>query len=591
MKYPKEYLDEIKTRLKVSTVVSKTVNLKKRGKEFVGLSPFKTEKTPSFTVNDEKEFYHCFATSEHGNIFDFVMKTQNLKFGEAVKSLANLAGMRPYTFSKQDEEREKNWQEYCSIYNQYVEFYHDEILKNEKAGNARDYLKKRNLSKEEVKTFKIGYVERNPNFYQKLNNEFSEKALIESGLFYLDEKKKTYIERFRDRIIFPINNISGQPIGLGGRTFQENNYLAKYINSPETPFFKKGSNLYNLNLARKLSNKIDHVYLVEGYMDVIGLSKNGIENVVANLGTSLTDKQILILNQFFDDIIICFDGDESGYKAAVRAAENSIKELLPEKQISFIFLPNNEDPDSFTNKNGKNYFIDFTKQNKISIHQFIFDHYNKQTDNNPSSLAIFEKKLRSIANTIRDKFIQKYVLEYFLERVSSFTPHLNNYKKKFLTKKLKSLKSTQKYFNESKSISQIEIKEFSLLYLILNNLKIFQENVHLIEEIKLFTTENKLVFDAVLSMLKSDDKFTIDDLSIDSQLIDKIFKFASIKHILNNYKNNRDKIFYLLEEIVKDLKNYELELRIEELESKFAKDLSESTFNEIKELKKSQNIN
>ena len=591
MKYPKEYLDEIKTRLKVSTVVSKTVNLKKRGKEFVGLSPFKIEKTPSFTVNDEKEFYHCFATSEHGNIFDFVMKTQNLKFGEAVKSLANLAGMRPYTFSKQDEEREKNWQEYCSIYNQYVEFYHDEILKNEKAENARDYLKKRNLSKEEVKTFKIGYVERNPNFYQKLNNEFSEKALIESGLFYLDEKKKTYIERFRDRIIFPINNISGQPIGLGGRTFQENNYLAKYINSPETPFFKKGSNLYNLNLARKLSNKIDHVYLVEGYMDVIGLSKNGIENVVANLGTSLTDKQILILNQFFDDIIICFDGDESGYKAAVRAAENSIKELLPEKQISFIFLPNNEDPDSFTNKNGKNYFIDFTKQNKISIHQFIFDHYNKQTDNNPSSLAIFEKKLRSIANTIRDKFIQKYVLEYFLERVSSFTPHLNNNKKKFLTKKLKSLKSTQKYFNESKSISQIEIKEFSLLYLILNNLKIFQENVHLIEKIKLFTTENKLVFDAVLSRLKNDDKFMIDDLSIDSQLIDKIFKFASIKHILNNYKNNRDKIFYLLEEIVKDLKNYELELRIEELESKFAKDLSESTFDEIRKLKKSQNIN
>jgi len=591
MKYPKEYLDEIKTRLKVSTVVSKTVNLKKRGKEFVGLSPFKTEKTPSFTVNDEKEFYHCFATSEHGNIFDFVMKTQNLKFGEAVKSLANLAGMRPYTFSKQDEEREKNWQEYCSIYNQYVEFYHDEILKNEKAGNARDYLKKRNLSKEEVKTFKIGYVERNPNFYQKLNNEFSEKALIESGLFYLDEKKKTYIERFRDRIIFPINNISGQPIGLGGRTFQENNYLAKYINSPETPFFKKGSNLYNLNLARKLSNKIDHVYLVEGYMDVIGLSKNGINNAVANLGTSLTDKQIIILNQFFEDIIICFDGDESGYKAAVRAAENSIKELLPEKQISFIFLPNNEDPDSFTNKNGKNYFIDFTKQNKISIHQFIFDHYNKQTDNNPSSLAIFEKKLRSIANTIKDKFIQKYVLEYFLERVSSFTPHLNNNKKKFLTKKLKSLKSTQKYFNESKSISQIEIKEFSLLYLILNNLKIFQENVHLIEKIKLFTTENKLVFDAVLSRLKNDDKFMIDDLSIDSQLIDKIFKFASIKHILNNYKNNRDKIFYLLEEIVKDLKNYELELRIEELESKFAKDLSESTFNEIKELKKSQNIN
>ena len=386
-------------------------------------------------MNDEKEFYHCFATSEHGNIFDFLMKTQNLKFGEAVKSLANLAGMRPYTFSKQDEEREKNWQEYCSIYNQYVNFYHDEILKNEKAGIARSYLKQRNLSKEEVKKFKIGYVEKNPNFYEKLKKEFSEKILIESGLFYLDEKNKSYIERFRNRIIFPINNVSGQPIGLGGRIFQENNYTAKYINSPETPFFKKGANLYNLDLARKLSNKIDHIYLVEGYMDVVGLNKNGIENVVANLGTSLTDRQILVLNQFFDDIIICFDGDESGYKAALRAAENSIKELQPEKNISFLFLPDGEDPDSFANKNGKQNFIDFTKQSKISIHQFIFNHYKKQTSNNPSSMAIFEKKLRSITGTIKDDYIKKYVLEYFLEQVSLLTPHSNMTKKQFILKK------------------------------------------------------------------------------------------------------------------------------------------------------------
>ena len=336
MKYPKEYLDEIKTRLKVSSVVSKTVNLKKRGKEFVGLSPFKTEKTPSFTVNDEKGFYHCFSTSEHGNIFDFIMKTQNLKFGEAVKFLANLAGMQPYTFSNKDLEREKAWQKYSSIFNQYVQFYHDRFLTNENSNIAREYLRNRNLSKEEVNKFKIGYVEKNSNFYEKLIKEFDEKTLIETGLFYLDEKKHLYVERFRNRIIFPINNISGQPIALGGRTIQENNYLAKYINSPETPFFKKGSNLYNLDVARKFSNKIDHIYLVEGYMDVVGLSKNGIENVVANLGTSLTDKQILILNQFFDDVIICFDGDESGYKAALRAAENSIKELV--RKTKFLFI-------------------------------------------------------------------------------------------------------------------------------------------------------------------------------------------------------------------------------------------------------------
>ena len=591
MKYPKEYLDEIKTRLKVSSVVSKTVNLKKRGKEFVGLSPFKTEKTPSFTVNDEKGFYHCFSTSEHGNIFDFVMKTQNLKFGEAVKFLANLAGMQPYTFSKQDLEKEKAWQKYSSVYNQYVQFYHDELLKSENSNIAREYLRDRKLSKEEVDKFKIGYVEKNPSFYEKLKKNFDEKTLIETGLFYLDEKKNIYVERFRDRVIFPINSISGQPIGLGGRTIQKNNYLAKYINSPETSFFKKGSNLYNLDIARKFSNKIDHVYLVEGYMDVVGLSKNGIENVVANLGTSLTDRQILILNQFFDDVIICFDGDESGYKAALRAAESSIKELLPEKQISFLFLPNNEDPDSFTNKNGKDYFIDFSKKNKISIHQFIFEHYKKETNNNPSSMAIFEKKLREIANTIKDKLIKKYILEYFLEKIFSLTPHTNNNKKQFIRKKVSSLKATQRYFHESKSLSQIEIKEFSLLYLIINNLDIFQENIHLIEKMKLFTNENKLVFDAVISKLKSGNKFSIDDLSIDKQLINRIIKFASIKHILKNYQNDHEKIFDLLQEIERDLKNYELELRIEELESKFAEDFSENTFNEIKELKKLQNIN
>ncbi len=591
MKYPKEYLDEIKTRLKVSSVVSKSVVLKKRGKEYVGLSPFKNEKTPSFTVNDEKEFYHCFATSEHGNIFDFVMKTQNLKFGEAVRHLAQLAGMQPYMFSRQDEEREKKWKEYLSIYSQYVDFYHNELLKNDAYTKARNYLKNRSLGKEEVKKFKIGFIEKNPNFFDKLKNEFSEQTLIESGLFYLDEKKNIYVERFRGRLIFPINNISGQPIALGGRIIEDLDYLAKYINSPETNFFKKGSNLYNLDLARKLSNKLNHIYLVEGYMDVVGLSKNGIENVVANLGTSLTDKQILTLNQFFDDLIICFDGDESGYKAALRAAENSIKELRPEKQISFLFLPDKEDPDSYVNKHGKDYFIDFTRQSKISIHQFIFGHYKKQTKNNPSSMAIFEKKLRSIANSIKDDFIKKYVLEFFLEKIAELTPHSNQNNKKFFVKKTKTLESTKKHFKESQSLTAVELKEFSLLYLIMNNLNLIQENIHLIENIRLFTDMNKQILDVIISKLKSGATVDIQDLSLDKQLLDKINKFAPIKHILKNKSNNDHQVIEILEDISRDLVNYDLEFRIQQLESKFSKDLSEATFNELKELKKKQNIN
>ena len=591
MKYPKEYLDEIKSRLKVSSVVSRTVNLKKRGKEYIGLSPFKNEKTPSFTVNDEKGFYHCFSTSEHGNIFDFLMKTQNLKFGEAVKSLASLAGMQPYTFSKADEEREKNREKYSLIYNKYVDYYHNELINNENSKYVIEYLNKRKITFQQIKKFKIGFVEKNPNFFETLKRDFEDKNIIETGLFYFDEKRKKYVERFRERIIFPINNISGKPIALGGRTIQNRNYLAKYINSPETIFFKKGSNLYNLDFVRKLSNKVNNVFLVEGYMDVIGLSNNGIENAVANLGTSLTERQILVLNQYFEHVVICFDGDESGYKAALRAAENAIKELQPEKKISFLFLPDNEDPDSFSNNKGKEYFLKYAKDNSISIHRFIFEHYKKQTENNPSSMAIFEKKLRLITNTIKDEFIKKYILEFFLEKISLLTPYSNVSKKQFFSKKTQSLKSTQKHFNETKTLSTIELKEFSLLYLIMNNLDIFQENIHLIENIKFFTNENKLIFEAILLKLKNKEKLTLNDLKIDSQIVERIFKFASIKHILNNYKSDQQKIFELLEEFSRDLKNYELELRIEELESKFSKDLSETTFNEIRELKKKQKIN
>jgi len=589
MKYPKEYLDEIRTRLKVSAVVSKTVSLKKRGKEFIGLSPFKNERTPSFTVNDEKGFYHCFSTSEHGNIFDFLMKTQNLKFGEAVRTLANLAGMRPYTFSKKDEEREKKKQTYISIYKKYINFYHEKLIKNNP--NVKEYLKKRNLNINDVNNFKIGFVDKESNLYSELINKFDKKIVDDSGLFYFDEKNKKFVERFRDRLIFPINNLSGEPIALGGRIISQNNYLAKYINSPETEFFKKGSNLYNLDKARKFSNIYEKIYLVEGYMDVIGLNSKGIENSVANLGTSLTERQILVLNQFFNHIVICFDGDESGYKAAVRAAENFIKELKPEKKISFLFLPEKEDPDSFINKNGKEYFLKYSDKNLIEIHEFLFEHFKKETDNNPSSLAIFEKKLRLICNTVKDEYIKKYILEFFLEKISILTPFSNYNKGKFKIKNQKSLSSTQKYFNETKSLSGVELKEYSFLYLIINDLDLIRDNLNLIKEVKLFSKENKLVFSKIIEKLRNEQNLSIDNLDVDQQLIDKIFKFASIKNILQNKVHENDKILELLDELVRDLKNYELEFRIEELESKFSQDLSETTFNEIRELKKLQKIN
>ena len=590
MKYPKEYLDEIKTRLKVSNVVSKYVQLKKRGKEFVGLSPFKNEKTPSFTVNDEKGFFHCFSTSEHGNIFDFLMKTQNLKFGEAVKTLALQAGMRPYTFSKADEEREQALKDYTSLYSEYVNFYHNELLNNPETKSSLDYLKNRKLTLETIKNFKLGYVKKNSNIFENLKKNFNEKILKECGIFYFDEKKNIFVDRFRDRIIFPINSISGSPIAIGGRIMQKNSFFAKYINSPETQFFKKGNNLYNIDRARKLSNKINQIFLVEGYMDVISLNNRGIENCVANLGTALTERQVAILNQFFNEIVICFDGDESGYKAAVRAAENSIKELKPEKQISFLFLPDNEDPDTFISKNGKEKFLKYYETNKILIHEFLFDNLKKQSNSSPTSLAILEKKLRFISNTIKDQYIKKYVLDFFLGKIFELTPNLSK-GKQFTIKHVASLSATKQIYNETISITKEQLQEFSIFYLIINNFNFFKKNVSTLNDLKFITDDGEKVFSELLKLLNSEDEINSNMLPIDTDMLNKINKFASVKHISKNIQRDENKLEEIFNEMKKDLKNLFIEKRISQLESKFSENMDENTFNEIKELKKLQNNN
>jgi DNA primase len=232
MKYPKEYLDEIKLRLKVSQVVGKSVQLKKRGKEFIGLSPFKNEKSPSFTVNDEKEFYHCFSSSEHGNIFDFVMKTKSIGFGEAVRTLAAEAGMQPYRFSNFDKKKDLRFQNYKNIFKDYSKHFHQQLfLENNK--ESLNYLLKRGLSKTIIEEFQLGYVPWKNNFYEELLEKYNEEDINLTGLYYKNDKSGKYVDRFNSRIIFPVNNITGDTVAFGGRIIQEGK-LAKYIISPET---------------------------------------------------------------------------------------------------------------------------------------------------------------------------------------------------------------------------------------------------------------------------------------------------------------------------------------------------------------------
>ena len=518
------------------------------------------------------------------------MKTQNLKFGEAVRSLADQAGLQPYRFTKQDEQREKEWNLYTEMYSNYIER-NKKNLASSTTVNKKviDYLKKRNLDHKSIEEFNIGYVPYNSKTFLELKNQFEEKSLQDSGLFYLDESRNIYVDRFRGRLIFPIYSLSGKPIAVGGRIIEDNKKIAKYVNSPETNFFKKGNNLYNLNKARKISNKYDEVYLVEGYMDVIKLYNNQILNCVANLGTALTNKQILLLGQFFSEIIICFDGDESGYQAALRAAENSLKFLQPEKQISFLFLPNGEDPDSFVESKGKEYFLKYSNDNKTQIHKFIFNHYLTKSKKTPTELAMIEKKLSILANSINDTVVKKYVLGFFLDQLSNFLPSKSNFlQNNYRFKKARSLEITKNIYKETQKFSSIEIKELSILYIILNNLDFFYHRLDLLNDLLFFSKENKILFQLVEQSLKNGNYNNID---IDTKYLDNISKFATVKHIVKKNDDNHSKLLEIFEDIKKDLKTYSLELRIQELESKFAEDFNQNTFDEIRRLKKEQNIN
>jgi len=296
-----------------------------------------------------------------------------------------------------------------------------------------------------------------------------------------------------------------------------------------------------------------------------------------------------MVTQFFDNIVICFDGDESGYKAAIRAAENSIKSVLPDKQIYFLFLPDGEDPDTYVEKKGKREFLDYYKNNKIPVHKLIFEHYKKESSSSPSSLASLEKKLKSIANTVKDSVVKKYILGYFLENLAEYSPEtiFKNFKKSSINFH-KPLDKTKKLFKDTENFSSTDIKEFCLLYIMINNLNFFYQRSDLLENVKFFKKENGLVFNKVLECLKSGN---FDGLQIDDQLFDQIEKYANIKHIVRTNDKDESKIVEIFNDIKNELKTHDLELRIQELESKFAEDFSQNTFDEINRLKKEQNIN
>ena len=589
MKYPKEYLDEIKLRLKVSQVVAKSVKLKKRGKEFIGLSPFSNEKTPSFTVNDEKGFYHCFSSAEHGNIFDFLMKTKNYKFGEAVRTLAAEAGMEPYKFTKQDEEKDNRWEIYKKILKRYSDFCHETLISG-KHTEILEYLNKRKVTKKEIVFFKIGYSATNDNFYEELKKEFSEKQIANSGIYYLDEKKKQYVNRFRNRIIFPVKSLNGSIFALGGRTLSKTNF-AKYINSPETEFYKKGNNLYNINSAKEFRNDNDEIFIVEGYMDVVNLHKFGIGNVVANLGTAMTERQITLTWKFFKNPIICMDGDVSGQKAALRAAERLFPLMKPDFNIYFLALPENLDPDSYINQKGKESFLELAKR-KMQIQDFVWScYYQDVNKNDPHSLSLFEKKIKALCKEVQDKTLAKYFLDNFIRRINELTPYLNFKKNKFSRFKeaINPLQQTKDAYKQRDKFNEEELKEFSILFLIINNLDIFRKNIELISEITFSKDIMNELKKKIIDYLISEKFFDKKKLEIEDfeekfkDVINIIIINAPVKII---YKNKSDEqIILMFGEIMEEIKKIDLSDKIQSLEDKVSLNLDENLYSELLSLR------
>ncbi|HEX7053560.1 MAG TPA: DNA primase [Burkholderiales bacterium] len=372
---PDSFKQDLLNRVDIVDVVSRYVQLKKGGANYLGLCPFHSEKTPSFTVSPTKQFYHCFGCGAHGNAIGFLMSYASMGYVDAIKDLASQVGMqvpesRPAT--PQELARRERETDLAGVMEKAMDFYRAEL---KKSPQAIAYLKGRGLTGEIAARFRIGYA---PDDWQGLKNAFedySQPSLVEAGLVIEGEGKR--YDRFRDRVMFPIFNARGAVIGFGGRVLGEGE--PKYLNSPETPLFEKGRELYGLVQAREAIRNDGRVLVVEGYMDVVALAQHGVGNAVATLGTATTPFHVAKLLRLADEVVFCFDGDAAGRKAAWRALEVSLPLAPDAKPIRFLFLPEGEDPDSYVRRHGAEEFRRRVREAE-TLSQFLLAQLRAESD-------------------------------------------------------------------------------------------------------------------------------------------------------------------------------------------------------------------
>ena len=376
MSIPSTFIDRLLSSINIVDVIGRRLTLERKGGAYWAKCPFHgsgEERTASFKVYEETGTYHCFGCKESGNAIHFLRKHDGLDFLEAVETLATQVGME---IPKQEVPVDTS--NATKINNRASKVFYEQ-LKSDQGKKTIKYLKERGISGETAKFFQLGYSSiKKPTLYENLKNEFKEIDLDESGLFGKNDDGEHY-DRFRDRLMFPIRNIKGECIAFGGRLLSDKKDQAKYLNSPETKTYKKKYELYGLYEIREINKRPESIFLVEGYMDVIGLFQHGIKNAVASSGTAFTQEQLRKILSYTNTIYIVFDGDEAGYKASWRAVENALPLLREDTRISFIFLEPDEDPDSYVSSNGKDAFLNLAKEAK-SFSDFFFDYVKDQDD-------------------------------------------------------------------------------------------------------------------------------------------------------------------------------------------------------------------
>ena len=420
MRFTPQFLDELRARLPVSEVAGRRVKLRKQGREFIGLSPFNKEKSPSFTVNDQKGFFHDFSSGKHGDIFGFVMETEGVTFPEAVERLAQLAGVPLPKVSHEDEQRSARAKTLHDVMELAAKFF-EATLAARAGAKARGYLADRGIVAATQLNFRLGYA---PGERYALKEHLGSHGIpvadmVEAGLLIAGDDIPVPFDRFRDRVMFPITDLRGRVIAFGGRAL-EKDAQAKYLNSPETPLFHKGATLYHLAAARQAVHDGSALIVVEGYIDVIAMVTAGFAATVAPLGTALTEDQLTLLWKMADEPVLCFDGDSAGLRAAYRAVELAMPRLKPGKSLTFALLPQGQDPDDLVRSGGRDAMRDVIAAARPLAAMLWARETEGHSFDTPERRAALEARINAVTSAISDNSVRKYYRQDFNARLSQF---------------------------------------------------------------------------------------------------------------------------------------------------------------------------